>query len=229
MKKISFYNHKGGVGKTTSVINVAYYLQKNEKKVLVVDCDSQKNSVYSPVLGFFDLRIKSEEVHPTKYDNISLTNWENFKSQEALGEEFDYVLFDLPPALTSEVKEIIRVSNVVFVPIILGEFEIHGLSDVTAEIKKQGTKLGGVFVTMFRKKSDEESVIMLEKIIKKRLMNTIIPFSCSVRESQKCGLSLEEFFNERNTPKTKNARKIAYSYENLAKEIIERISTNGNV
>ena len=44
MKKICIYNNKGGVAKTTSVINVAYALHKAGKKVLVVDCDMQQNS-----------------------------------------------------------------------------------------------------------------------------------------------------------------------------------------
>ena len=44
MKKIAFYNNKGGVGKTTTVINVAYTLQTQGYKVLIIDCDSQQNS-----------------------------------------------------------------------------------------------------------------------------------------------------------------------------------------
>lgn len=44
MKMIAFFNNKGGVGKTTSVINVAYSLAGKGHKVLVVDCDGQGNS-----------------------------------------------------------------------------------------------------------------------------------------------------------------------------------------
>ena len=42
MKSIAFYNNKGGVGKTTSVINIAYQLA-TDKKILVVDMDGQAN------------------------------------------------------------------------------------------------------------------------------------------------------------------------------------------
>ena len=42
-KKIRIFNNKGGVAKTTSVINIAYSLHKADKKVLVVDCDTQEN------------------------------------------------------------------------------------------------------------------------------------------------------------------------------------------
>lgn len=44
MKIITMYNNKGGVGKTTSVINIAYSLGIMGNKVLVMDLDEQKNS-----------------------------------------------------------------------------------------------------------------------------------------------------------------------------------------
>ena len=44
MKMLAFYNNKGGVGKTTAAINVAYALSKKKKQVLVIDCDGQSNS-----------------------------------------------------------------------------------------------------------------------------------------------------------------------------------------
>ena len=45
MKSIAFFNNKGGVSKTTSVLNIAYILgEVYKRKVLVVDCDGQQNS-----------------------------------------------------------------------------------------------------------------------------------------------------------------------------------------
>jgi len=41
---VAFAHHKGGTGKTTSCLNVAGFLQKDGKKVLVVDCDPQANA-----------------------------------------------------------------------------------------------------------------------------------------------------------------------------------------
>jgi chromosome partitioning protein len=44
MMRIAFFNNKGGVGKSTAVINVAHRLSKLGKQVLVCDCDDQRNT-----------------------------------------------------------------------------------------------------------------------------------------------------------------------------------------
>ena len=98
MKKICIYNNKGGVAKTTSVINVAYALHKAGKKVLVVDCDMQQNSY-----NFF-LKKKEDGIASTAYENISNAMYETYrKCTDKKLKSFDYVLFDLPPTLNDEV------------------------------------------------------------------------------------------------------------------------------
>ena len=52
-KIISFFNHKGGVGKTTNVHNIACALRELGKKILVVDADPQMN-FNSPYCWFFN-------------------------------------------------------------------------------------------------------------------------------------------------------------------------------
>ncbi len=102
--KMAVYNNKGGVGKSTSVINLAYCFQKAGKKVLVVDCDQQENCFM-----FFMTAKDSNAILPTEYENIKHTTWARYivlNGDEAT--KFDYILFDLPPAMTDEVKKIIR-------------------------------------------------------------------------------------------------------------------------
>ena len=107
--KISIYNNKGGVAKTTSVINIAYAMHKAEKKVLVVDCDMQKNCY-----NFF-LSDKSQVIS-TDYENIASTTYSAYKNipNEEIS-KYDYVLFDLPPVLSDEVLEIIKHSDKIYV------------------------------------------------------------------------------------------------------------------
>ena len=79
MKTIAVYHNKGGVGKTTTVVNLAAALSKKGKKVLVIDLDSQANTTFATGLVKFDDEfddyiknsnvyhvIKSSELHPIR-------------------------------------------------------------------------------------------------------------------------------------------------------------------
>ena len=223
-RKIGIFNHKGGVAKTTSVINLAYSLQKHHYKVLVVDCDTQENCFM-----FFMSGKKTSGILPTDYENIFHATWERYSNTpEQEHSVFDFILFDLPPTMSEEVKQIIRHFDIVYVPTILGEFEISGLKKVTDEINRQGVRLGGVFVTMYRAENDAQILEEFRKVLQKRLMKTVIPYSKTVRESQKEGLPIEAYFTQRGVPKTQTSWKIVNAYENLTNEILEENAHENN-
>jgi len=67
---IAFAHHKGGTGKTTSCLNVAGYLQKDGKRVLVVDCDPQANATSG-------LGVDPERVEESMYD-VFMSVFEGF-------------------------------------------------------------------------------------------------------------------------------------------------------
>lgn len=77
-KKISFFNHKGGVSKTTTVFNVGWMLASKGKKVIMVDADSQCN-LTGMVMGFKGL----EELDENK-DNIKVALSPAFESRPKL-------------------------------------------------------------------------------------------------------------------------------------------------
>lgn len=126
---ISIVNQKGGVGKTTTAINLASYLSALGKFVLLVDIDPQANatsglgidhknleaSIYDSLLGFKNIR---EIIVPTRLEgfklapatlnlagaNIELVNESHreFKLYDVLLEvrnDYDYILIDNPPSL----------------------------------------------------------------------------------------------------------------------------------
>lgn len=218
--KIAIFNNKGGVAKTTSTINLAYSMQELGKRVLVVDCDSQKNC-----FKFFLTDQSTELILPTAYTNISLTTWEKYSQLPTEPEVFDYIIFDMPPHIEDKIRDILKHSDVIYVPIMLGNFEIAGLREVTDEINTLGVKLGGIFVTMYMPQDDAELLEQVRDALEDRLMNTIIPFSKTVRKSLNEDLPIGEYFKGR-VPKTKNSWKIVQSYQDLALEIM-RGDNNG--
>ena len=122
-------NQKGGVGKTTSVINLAAYLGSMGQRVLVVDIDSQANATsglgvnkYDVALSIYDLLLQEAAIEEIVQDltdfkvsllpaNPSLAGAEielvnvigrEYRLQhglEALNGRYDYILIDCPPSL----------------------------------------------------------------------------------------------------------------------------------
>ena len=82
-KIISFSNQKGGVGKTTSCVNIAAQIANKGKKVLMIDMDPQgnatsglglpkskiKNTIYDVIIGRTDVK---EAIIKTKFKNLSV-------------------------------------------------------------------------------------------------------------------------------------------------------------
>ena len=221
-RKIGAFNNKGGVGKSTFIINLVYSLQKAGQRVLVVDGDTQENC-----FSFFLTSRVPETILPTAYERISLTTWERYQTiPEPVRQAYDTILFDLPPTLSETVREILHECSTVYVPVILGEFEIAGLKRVTDEIHRQGVKLGGIFVTMYQPRNDAALMADFRAALQERLMQTVIPYSNSVRESQKAGLPIEAYFIDRAVPHSKTAWKIVDAYNSLANEIIGGVHQN---
>lgn len=181
MKIITFYNNKGGVGKTTSVINIAYYIHKDGKRVLVVDCDSQQNSY-----RFFK---GDDELH-SRYENIDIIMYSGQNSETfslSSYEDYDYIILDLPPTMNDFTSSMLSICDYVFVPIELGMFAVQGIPVVIDTVNQTKAKFGGCFVVKYDNDnpSDASLLEILKEKIGAKVLNAIIPFSRVIKNSIK--------------------------------------------
>lgn len=165
-KTIAFANQKGGVGKTTSAINIAAALGIAGKKTLLVDCDPQgnassgvgvrknqvKTTVYDVLIGrcrAADAMIKTEyqnlSVIPSGMDlaaaELELADVENRQNRlkEPLSEiagDFDYILIDCPPSLGMLTINALTAADGVIIPMQCEYFSLEGLSQIMMTIKQ---------------------------------------------------------------------------------------------
>ncbi|MBV6274248.1 AAA family ATPase [Alcaligenaceae bacterium CGII-47] len=159
-------NQKGGVGKTTTAINLAAALALSNKRVLLVDLDPQGNAtmgsgidknqatvnLYQVLIGESDIasaRLRSE---PGNYDvlpanrelsgaEIDLVQMPDREQQlkralAAIRTEYDYILIDCPPTLSLLTLNGLASAHGVIIPMQCEYFALEGLSDLVNTIKR---------------------------------------------------------------------------------------------
>jgi chromosome partitioning protein len=162
---ISVVNQKGGVGKTTTAINLGAYLAEAGKFVLIVDLDPQANAtsglgidhrnlergVYEAVLG--QVRVP-EIVQPTAHEtlrvlpattalaglNIDLVGMDRreFRLYESLLEvrnDYDYILIDCPPTLGLITLNGIVAADEILIPVQAEYYALEGLGQLLETVK----------------------------------------------------------------------------------------------
>lgn len=162
-KTIVFVNQKGGVGKTTSVINLGAYLAKAGRRVLLVDFDPQANltsgvggdrkapGAYAVISGQAAM---ADVIQPTKLERLFLApssidlsgatvelvdkeGRDHFLKQAlaSVKESYDYVLIDCPPSLGVLTLNGLSASDEVLIPLQCEYFALEGLSLILQTIQ----------------------------------------------------------------------------------------------
>jgi len=163
---LAIANQKGGVGKTTTSVNLAAGLAGAGKRVLLIDLDPQGNatmgsgidkrnlpsSVYQVLLGLttiqsvrqlstsggYDLVPANRELAGAEVEMVELDNRETrLKSAlYAIVEEYDYVILDCPPALNLLTLNGLVAAEAVIIPMQCEYYALEGLSDLVETIRK---------------------------------------------------------------------------------------------
>ncbi|MBR4215658.1 MAG: ParA family protein [Bacteroidales bacterium] len=247
---IAISNHKGGVGKTTSTVNIGAGLAMAGKKVLLIDMDPQANltqsygitksdvSVYEVLTGEAKPMMvnifENLDVLPSTLDlsgaEMELSNeaGREYILREAIAEvsqNYDYILIDCPPSLGLLTINALTAADEVYIPLQAHYLAIKGLTKIVEVIGKVQKRLNkNVQITgVFVTQFDKR------KVLHRDVVETIYTyfqeklFNTRIRDN----IALAEAPSQgldifRYDPECKGAE----DYRSLCQEIIERHSQN---
>ncbi|MBQ9945068.1 MAG: ParA family protein [Clostridia bacterium] len=164
-KTVAVLNQKGGVGKTTTAVNLAACIGAKDKKVLLVDIDPQGNSTsgfgidkraikissYDVLVGnnktkeavvhtdfqCVDLMVSNMNLAGAELEIIDVKNRESLlkNALASVWEEYDYIFLDCPPSLGLITLNALTASDSFLVPIQCEYYALEGLSQLMATVR----------------------------------------------------------------------------------------------
>ena len=246
MKIITVANQKGGVGKTTTAVNLATTMAALRAKVLLIDADSQGNATshigenqnncfYSCFAEGAPTRkcIKGTQfpgldIMPSNIDTAAVESvireGEQGRFREKLDDcDYDYVIFDSPPALSRMTTGILADSDYVVIPLQCEYFALEGIRNLVESLVRikhnYNPKLDilGVLLTMYdaRNRISRDVANDAAKVLGKLVFTTIIPRNVKIAEAPSFGKPVLTYdIHSRG----------AKAYIDFSREVIERMA-----
>ncbi|MCB0703784.1 MAG: ParA family protein [Saprospiraceae bacterium] len=248
---VSLLNHKGGVGKTTSTINIGAGMVELGKRVLLVDLDPQanltlslgaprvKDTIYEALRGECELNpvqikpgldvvISTLDLSGAEMELINEAGREFILRElfETVIEDYDFIFIDCPPSLGLLTLNALTSSNLVLIPLQTEFLAVQGLAKIKQVIDKVGFRLNknlriGGVIATM---FDSRKVLNnnVVEIIRKHFGDQV--FDTMIRDT----VSLAEAPSvQQDIFAYKPGSKGAEDYLNLCKEILARIEREG--
>ena len=255
MKTISIICQKGGVGKTTTVVNIASVLSTLGYKTLILDLDPQGN--VSTYLNYdkidkrhsnaIDLLEKKSNLTPGNIKkNLDIlssnTQISKFNDEKIIGgsklqyafennefEQYDLIIIDTPPTMSSLVQEALAVSDFYLIPAKPEFLAVEGVAQAMEFAKKSVSSMQntnplflGVLLNQIdkRRSSYLEFVSELEYLLADKLLNTKISQTAEIADGPFYAKTVIDF---------KDDSKSKIEYLELVNEILQKVGLNEEI
>jgi chromosome partitioning protein len=239
-------NQKGGVGKTTTTVNLAAGLARIGQRVLEVDLDPQGNatmgsgvdkralplSVYDVLLesasiaearrrsdhGGYDVLGANRELAGAEVELVELDRRDKRLKQalQPLTDDYDFVLIDCPPSLSLLTLNGLCSAHGVIVPMQCEYFALEGLSDLVNTIKQVHANLNSDLQIIGLLRVMYDPRITLQQQVSDKVFDTVIPRNVRLAEAPSYGMPGVVF---------DSASRGAQAFIDFAGEMVERIKS----